>query len=295
MRVLSGKLQGIMYVGLCIILWSLIPLFAKLSQSRLDHHQYLFYSSIVSFFSLLVIALYQKRAHELFTYSGKMYLVLFLLGFLDFFYYLMLYFGYQKAHGLEVLVMQYTWPIFIVVLSLVFLGERLGVGKIVALILGFLGVVLVITKGEFARVDMSNSSVIGIVLLGSFSFALFSVLSKKVRVNLSNAVSVYFFSAIIYAFISMQTFSSFIVPTPKEWLFIGINGVFLNGISYLFWIKALQNGDASFVAPFIFITPILSALFLILVLDEPFLPIYGVALLMIVLSGLANSLKNFKK
>jgi drug/metabolite transporter (DMT)-like permease len=41
--------------------------------------------------------------------------------------------------------------------------------------------------------------------------------------------------------------------------------VFINGISYVFWIKGLQFFDASKVAPFTFIIPILSAFFLILV------------------------------
>lgn len=89
----------------------------------------------------------------------------------------------------------------------------------------------------------------------------------------------------------MQTFSFFIFPTAKEWLFILINGIFLNGVSYLFWIKALQNADASFVAPFIFITPILSAGFLITFFDEPIVPVYFIGLVLIILSGLANSLK----
>lgn len=291
MKRFSKNMQGIFYVGLCIFLWAMIPMFAKLSQLRLDHYQYLFYSSIVSFISLLFISFYTKKTRELFKYSWKIYLFLFLLGFLDFFYYLLLYFGYQKSNGLEVLVIQYTWPIFIVLLSLLILKEKLNLNKIVSLILGFAGVTVVIIKGDFTKIDFGNINVIVMVLLGSCSFALFSVLSKKVNINLTNAVTIYFFTAIIYAFIAMQTFSSFIFPTAQEWLFILINGVFLNGISYLFWIKALQNADASFVAPFIFITPILSAGFLITFFDEPILSVYFVGLLLIIMSGLANSLK----
>lgn len=291
MKVFSKNMQGIFYVGLCIFLWSMIPMFAKLSQSRLDHHQYLFYSSIVSFVSLLFISILNHKTHELFKYSGKVYLFLFLLGFLDFFYYLLLYFGYQKSNGLEVLVIQYTWPIFIVLLSLWILKEKLTFNKMISLILGFMGVSLIITKGDFTKVDFGNMDVILMVLLGAVSFALFSVLSKKVAINLTNAVTIYFITAIIYAFISMQTFSFFIFPTAKEWLFILINGIFLNGVSYLFWIKALQNADASFVAPFIFITPILSAGFLITFFDEPIVPVYFIGLVLIILSGLANSLK----
>ncbi|NCB53699.1 MAG: DMT family transporter [Epsilonproteobacteria bacterium] len=291
MKPLSKKAQGIFYVALCIFLWSMIPTFAKLSQSRLDHHQYLFYSSVVSFLSLLAVATYRQRTHELLKYSAKTYLVLLGLGFLDFLFYLLLYFGYERANGLEVLVMQYTWPIFIVLLSLFILKERLGFAKIVSLILGFAGVAIVITKGDLAQVDFGNIGVIITVLIGAFSFALFSVLSKKVSINLTNAVSVYFFTAVVYSFISMETFSSFTFPTAQEWLFIAVNGVFLNGISYLFWIKALQNADASFVAPFIFITPVLSASFLIAVFDEPILPVYFIGLALVISSGIVNSLK----
>ena len=191
--------------------------------------------------------------------------------------------------------MQYTWPIFIVLFSLVLLREKLGLNKLVSLVLGFLGVVVVITKGDLAQIDFGNIGVIVTVLVGAMSFALFSVLSKKVSINLTNAVTIYFFTAVIYSFISMEIFSSFIIPTAKEWLFIVINGIFLNGVSYLFWIKALQNADASFVAPFIFITPILAAGFLIVSFNEPILPVYFIGLVLIILSGLANSITFTKK
>nr|WP_256365478.1 EamA family transporter [Campylobacter iguaniorum] len=87
-----------------------------------------------------------------------------------------------------------------------------------------------------------------IVCLGAFSFAFFSVLSKKVAINPQNAVAIYFFSAIIYSFFSVLFFSEFRLLSAREWGFILINGIFLNGISYLFWIKALRELDASFAA-----------------------------------------------
>lgn len=292
MNNLSKNLQGIIYISLCIFLWSLIPVFAKLSQSTLDHYQYLFYSSVISFISLFLVSLYNKRTNELFSYSLKSYIALFILGFLDFFFYLFLYFGYKEANGLEVLVIQYTWPIFIVLLSLVFLNEKLTKNKTISVTLGFLGVFIVITKGDLNSIDFSNIKVILYVLLASFSFAMFSVFSKKVKIDLANAVTIFFFTAIIYSFIAMSIFSSFILPNKEELFYILINGIFLNGISYLFWIKALQNSDASFIAPFIFITPILSASFIILFFDEPSHFVYFIGLVLIILSGLINNIKS---
>lgn len=282
---------GFVYIGLCIILWSLIPVFAKLSQSGLDHHQYLFYSSLVSFLSLFLVSIYEKNIKEIFTYSKGILLVLFALGFLDFLFYLLLYYGYSKTNSLEVLVIQYTWPIFIVLLSLVILKESLTIKKLLSVIFGFIGVVLVLTKGEFSSLEFSNIDVLFVVLLAPFAFGLFSVLSKVVKVNATNAVMIYFFSAVIYSIITTASFSSFIVPSVQDWISILVNGVFINGISYLFWIKGLKIFDASKVAPYIFISPVLAAFFLILFFNEEVLTVYFIGLGFVLVSGLINSLK----
>lgn len=286
---------GVVYIVLCILLWSLIPTVAKFAQNSLDHHQYLFYSSIISFLSIFIVSLFQGNLKEIFAYSKKIFVVLFALGFLDFLYYLLLYFGYKNANGLEVLVIQYMWPIFIVFLSLTILKEDFTKIKLISVILGFVGVLLVITKGDFSTLNFSQIDILLIVMIGSLSFALFSVLSKVVKIDATNAVMIYFFSAIIYSIISIQYFSEFTLPTSKDWISILINGIFLNGISYLFWVKALKIFDASKVAPFIFITPILSAFFLILFFDEPILSIYFIGLFLVIISGLINSFKSKKR
>lgn len=286
---------GIIYIVLCILLWALIPSFAKFVQSGLDHYQYLFYSSIISFLSIFIVSLFERNLKEVLSYSKKIFLILFGLGFLDFIFYLFLYFGYKHANGLEVLVIQYMWPIFIVFLSLVILKEDFTKRKLFSIIFGFFGVSLVITKGDFASLDFSQIDVLLVVMSGTIAFALFSVLSKKVTINPTNAVMIYFFSAIIYSTITVETYSSFILPSGKDWIIILINGALINGISYLFWIKGLQIFDASKVAPFIFITPILSAFFLILFFNETILPIYFLGLFFVILSGLINSLKKKHK
>ena len=183
------------------------------------------------------------------------------------------------------------WPIFIVFLSLIILKENFTIKKLLSIVLGFIGVSLVITKGDYASLDFSQIDVLLIVMIGSIAFALFSVWSKIIKVDATNAVMIYFFSAILYSIITVGTYSSFIMPSTNDWISILINGAFINGISYLFWIKGLQIFDASKVAPYLFITPILSAFFLIVFFDEVILTIYFVGLFFVVLSGLINSIK----
>ncbi|WP_181022152.1 hypothetical protein [Campylobacter hyointestinalis] len=67
------NLQGSIYLALCILLWSFIPIFAKFAGTSLDHHQYLFYSSIVSFASLLVVLIFSKSIKSVFSYKFSTY------------------------------------------------------------------------------------------------------------------------------------------------------------------------------------------------------------------------------
>ncbi len=291
MRDMPNRTRGTTYVLLCVASWALIPVVAKLGQTKLDNHQFLFWSSLVSFAVLLGATIAANKVGRLVEWSSKDWAWIGFLGFLGtYVYYLLIYLGYSTATGLEVLVTQYTWPIFVVILSAVILGERLSFRKLVSLGLGFTGVFLVLTKGEVQKVDVSNASVIALVAVGAFCFALFSTLSKRVEREPLGVVTAYFLVATTASFISMMTLSDFALPSRGEVGPVLLNGVIVNGFSYVLWIWALRATEASYLAPFTFITPVLSAVYLIAFFDEPFLAVYLVGLGLVVVGGLVNSL-----
>ena len=288
---MKNKMKGTIYVLLCVSLWALIPVVAKLGQSTLNNHQFLFWSSLVSFIVLAVSVIFSGKIKYISLYTKKEWGWFSFLGLLGtYIYYLFLYLGYSKATGMEVLVIQYTWPILIVIFSIILLNERLNHKKSMAVILGFTGVVLVLTKGDLEHVNINNPTVIALVAAGAACFALFSVLSKKVRNEPLGVVTVYFLVASIASLISMLAFSEFALPSLNEIPAVLLNGVLVNGFSYVFWILALKSAEASYLAPFTFITPVLSAIYLIVLFDEPFVAVYGVGLALVVIGGLINSI-----
>jgi len=290
---MKNKTKGTLYVLLCIALWALIPVVAKMGQTQLDNHQFLFWSSLVSFVVLALSVTFTGNLKEFKTYQLKDWAYLSFLGLLGtYIYYLFLYLGYSKAIGMEVLVVQYTWPILIVVFSIFILKERLNFKKSIAIILGFLGVLIVLTKGDFQNIHISNAPVIALVGAGAASFALFSVLSKNIKKEPLGVVAVYFFVATVASFISMMFYSGFATPVSSEVFPILLNGILVNGFSYVFWLLALRSAEASYLAPFTFITPVLSAIYLIVLFDEPVVIAYGIGLVFVVVGGLVNSLKS---
>ena len=68
---MSNKLKGTIFVLICVALWALIPVVAKLGQASLDNHQFLFWSSLVSLIVLSVTAIVKGDMAELRNYSVK--------------------------------------------------------------------------------------------------------------------------------------------------------------------------------------------------------------------------------
>jgi len=286
---MENKTKAIIYTLVCVVLWSLCPVVSKLGQMNLDNHQFLFWSSAVSFLACLGTMVIAGQIKVFLTYKMRDWSNAIFLGFLGtYLYYILLYFGYANAQGLEVLVMQYSWPIFIVLLSIFILKEKLTLKRALAVLLGFLGVVTVLTKGDFTQVHFDNYFVNILTLIAGFTFGLFSVLSKKVHLEPYTLIVIYFLTATVFSFISMLWLSDFSLPTKDALIPILVNGILVNGFSYIFWIKALKLVNASFIVPFVFLTPILAALYLIIFFREPLLPVYGFGLLAVIIGGLLN-------
>ncbi len=273
-------------VLICVSLWALIPVVSKLGQVTLDNHQFLFWSSLISTAGLSV-PLYTRRK-TLKNYSIFDYGYMIFLGFLGtYFYYILLYYAYAKTHGIEVLILQYSWPLFTMLFSAIILKERLSFRRILSGFLGFVAVILVITGGRLSGLHIVKIDLV--VIFAAFVFAMFSILSKDVNYDPFVLIFVYFGSAAVFSFISMMALSHPAVPAGGAWIPVVVNGLFVNGYSYLFWILALRRADASYVAPFVFITPVLSTMYLVLFMSERLSPVYGLSLSLIILSGLLNS------
>ena len=89
----------------------------------------------------------------------------------------------------------------------------------------------------------------------------------------------------------MNYFSDFALPSGSEIVPVLVNGIMVNGFSYLFWLLALRSTEASWLAPFVFITPVLFSIYLIVFFNEPFAAAYGIGLVLVITGGLVNSLK----
>lgn len=286
----ENKPRALLFVIACVALWSFVAVVSKFGQNTLDTFQFLFWSSLLSFVILLFCTFAAGKFGVMAGYSRRQAAGAFGLGFLGaFMYYLLLYYGYAHAPGLEVLPIQYTWPIFIVLFSMAFLGEKLSARTVISMALGFAGVLVVLTGGNLAQLRFDNVPVDLVVLVGAASFGLFSVLSKKIRLEAFSAATYFFLSATVFSVISMLAFSRFAIPPAESFVPVLANGLLVNGITYVLWLKALDYAKASFLAPFVFITPVLAALLVVAFFNEAFVPAYAAGLGLVVIAGMISA------
>ncbi len=278
---------AIIYTFLSILSWSFIPIVSKLAQTQIEGSLFLFYSNIFSFIAVIVYTKISHNKNFRFKIDNKTMFKTAYLGFLGcFLYYICIYYGYKVANPIEVIIIQYLWPILISILSLFLLKEKLTLNKIIALILGFLAVVIVIAKGDILNIHFDSLSGLVIVFLGAVSFALFSVLSKKEQIEPYLGVILFFAWASLFSLIWVIIVGKLELPNGKDMIFIMINGIIINGISYIWWIKALSLWQASKISILVFLTPVLATMWLMIFLNEKVFQSYTIALIFVIISGI---------
>jgi len=281
---MKNRDKALLYTSLSILAWSFIPVVSSLAQQKIDGSNFLFYSNI---FSVIAIFIYAKISKYSIKFDKNIIKQTAILGFLGtFLYYVCIYFGYKFANPIEVIIVQYLWPVLIVVLSVFLLREKLTFKKILSIILGFLAIVIVITKGDISIFSFNFPIGLSVVLLGAFSFALFSVLSKKIDIDPISATLMFFVWGSLFSLIWVFCTTGLKPLDIDSLFFIAINGIIINGISYIWWVEAIRLWEASKVAVFVYITPILGTLWLVILSNTDLFLSYGIALIFVIIAGI---------
>ncbi|MBV7506381.1 DMT family transporter [Bacillus sp. sid0103] len=201
-----------------------------------------------------------------------------------------LFYGLQ-TEGLKLVpsglfsVIVYFQPILVGLLAWLWLGESMTITKVLGLILGFLGVISVSAEGFSGHV-----SILGIIfgLLSALSWALGTVYTKKNAHSVDSLWMVAFQCLIGGLVLMIAGLSS------EKWTSIVWNDTFLWGLSFgtilgiaLSWILyviLVKTGDASVVATFTFLVPMLAVVIGTVFLNEPFTKLLFLGIVLIVAS-----------
>ena len=288
----AKKFNAYINLALCVLLWASIPVATKKILVELDTLQMLFYSTVLSTLVLGLMLIFQKKTGDFKKYNKSQYSSMFFLGFLgNYMYYVFLYGALSKTTASEGFILTYTWPILVLILSFVILKDKVTLQKLVGILISFFGIIIITTKGNISAFNLTNLQGDILALSGAFVFALFSVLGKKFNYDKTISVFIYFLSALIFIIPTVLIFSKIVFPSFGVWLWIIYNGIFVNGISYIFWFKALEGGETHIVSNLLYLTPFISLIYISIFLNERILISAVVGIVVIVLGVLSQYVK----
>lgn len=143
----------------------------------------------------------------------------------------------------EMQTISYSSVFFISILSIFFLGEKIGHRRIIAIIVGFIGVIVILKP---TSAIFSNYSILP--LIASLFLSMAVIVLKKILLTNNNILSVWVFT-ILCTLISLFFYNeSWIWPNNFDLSLMIASGI-LGFIAQICLTKSFQLADASLLAP----------------------------------------------
>lgn len=185
----------------------------------------------------------------------------------------------------QVVAIEFTMPIWIAILAAIVLGERLSAGKVAAVALGLIGVV-VIVRPATGGVEPGQM----IALAAAVGFAV-SIILVKSMTRTETSLAIIFWMLIIQSAAGLAPSLWFWQwPSASGWVWIVVIA-FCGTFSHFCMARALSYADATVVVPMDFLRVPLSATVGWLVYGER-LDLYTVLGAVLILSGNLLNLRN---
>ncbi|AZN39079.1 DMT family transporter [Paenibacillus albus] len=268
-----------------LLLWGSVAAVSKLVLGQLGSYQLLFYMNGVGVLSFFTIALFRRgKLKVIAAWRSKQLLLLTACGIFVFLYDFLYLEALTRVPAVEASMLNYLFPIFIVLFAIPFHKEQMNRYKLIAVLMGFIGTVLLTTKGDFTALRLTNLTGDVLAVLAAVSWGLFTNLVKINKQDMIMSTLFMTFISFVLSAIGMLVFSEPELPRLTD--FAGVFWLSMCNIvlGFFLYFQALRYSTASLVASFTFFTPFITLIFIMLLLGEQLSAIDGVAALLI-LSG----------
>jgi len=257
---MKNQKSAYLYALGTVLLWSTVASAFKITLRYLDVVPLLFYSSITSTITFLTYLLFSKKLNLLKTLTKKDFLRSALLGFLNpFLYYIILFKAYSLLPAQQAQPINFIWPITLVLLSAPLLNQKIRPRDILAVIISFIGVFIISTRGNLSGFKSTNPAGVLLALSSTIIWALFWIYNIKDERDEAVRLFLNFLFGSALILIAMLFFTKLKAPGLKGALGAVYIGLFEMGITFLLWLKTLKlSKTTAHVANLIFLAPFLS-------------------------------------
>ena len=200
-----------------------------------------------------------------------------------------LFVALRNAPAIETNLINYLWPLLIVVLApLILPGTVLHTRHIAAVLLGFAGAALLATGGKLGF-DMRYAEGYGCALLSALIWSCYSLLTKRLGEFPTGAVGAFCAVAGALSLLCHVTLETSVALSSRDWFWLTIMGLGPTGVAFFTWDAAMKHGDARAIGSLSYLTPLLSTALLAVTGAGRLTPIALIAMVLILCGAMLGA------
>lgn len=165
------------------------------------------------------------------------------------------------APAVEANLLNYLWPLLIVLLAAPVLGMRLGPRRLGGVALGFAGCALLLGGG--ARFPWDAWAGFACAVAAAFTWALYSLLSRRFAQVPTEAVAGFCLASAGLAGLAHAAFESWVWPDARQALATMMLGLGPVGAAFFLWDWGMKRGDPRLLGVLAYGVPVASTLLLV--------------------------------
>lgn len=239
----NNTLRGIGYMLIAVSVWAAMMILVKALSAEYTSFQILF---IRTLFGLVLLAPLLRR-NGLSTLKTQRLPLHMGRAICSYFGMLGLFIGLGEIPIAEVVSLSFTQPIFIFLLAAVLLGEKFNRVRIIAIVGGFTGVLILLRPG-FSEIGFGAAVVLG----GAITYACSNVCIKRLMTTDSVASTTIWVNILMCPLAGIPAAFFWVTPTLPDLALLA--GVALTGTAGIWFIsRAYAAADMSAVVPFDFL------------------------------------------
>ena len=173
-------------------------------------------------------------------------------------YHFCIFLALKSAPPAEANLINYLWPLLIVLFSTLLPGERLRVRHVVGAIAGFAGAALLATRGGSLGFDAAHAAGYGAALAAAVLWSGYSVASSRLASVPTDAVGAFCLGTAVLAALAHLAMERTVVPGAGEWLAILALGIGPVGGAFFLWDWGLKRGSVRALGAIAYAAPLIS-------------------------------------
>jgi drug/metabolite transporter (DMT)-like permease len=294
---LKNQSKAYTYAIAAILCWSTVAVAFKKGLETFSTVQLLAFSCYTAIACQFIYLLISKKLHEIYLLDKLFILKSAVFGMLNpFLYYLVLLKAYSLLPAQIAQPLNYTWPLILVLLSMIFLKQKISAKAILGIVVSFIGVLVISLQGRLDLGGIQNPVGVLFSTGSSLIWATYWLLNSTREKYEETGLFLNFVFAGIYITILMLIVGGFNNVPTQGLLPAFYIGIFEMGLTFVLWLKALKlSKDSGRVSHLVYFSPFISLLFINLILKESIYFTTYIGLVMIIGGVIISKLKKRHK